>query len=153
MEKVLHLFELVFYAIICGLLGIFYRNCLKMKNMIFNPIYFILYRWAKGRNKFLRFISFSLGYCIYCSTTWISIIAYLILYQKLSLEILIFIAISHIIVYYFCKTYPITEEFEDVKIREKCEDYNCECKEALMKYCNMNKDEAEEFENKILGNY
>ena len=27
-------------GVVGGLVGVFYRNCLKVKNMIFNPLYF-----------------------------------------------------------------------------------------------------------------
>ena len=52
-----------------GLLGIFYRNCLKVEDMIFNPLYKkVLKPWALGSNRFLSFIVVPLGFCIYCST-------------------------------------------------------------------------------------
>lgn len=56
-----------------GLLGIFYRNCLKVENMIFNKLYTkVFVPMAESDNRFLSFIAYSLGYCIYCSTTWIT---------------------------------------------------------------------------------
>ena len=81
-------------AIVAAMLGIFYRNCLKGENMIFSGWYNILARWVRlkdisryseigvlayGPTKWSRFkawIAFPLGYCIYCSTTWIAIILY-----------------------------------------------------------------------------
>lgn len=32
-------FEFMIIGLIGGLLGIFYRNCLKVEDMIFNPLY------------------------------------------------------------------------------------------------------------------
>lgn len=75
--------EFFIIGLIGGLLGIFYRNCLKVKNMIFNPIYKVLSRWVRDSRKelcyepsllakFKGFIAYPLGYCIYCSTTWIT---------------------------------------------------------------------------------
>ena len=62
-------------GLIGGLLGIFYRNCLKVEDMIFFNLYMKVFRpWMKGNNKFLKFIAFPLGGCIYCSTTWITFI-------------------------------------------------------------------------------
>lgn len=84
------LFDFILIGIIGALLGIFYRNCLKPNNMIFN---FIYYKWLKpwaelpedleeldlekGITKLDRFkawIAYPLGYCMYCSTTWITFI-------------------------------------------------------------------------------
>lgn len=65
-----------------GLLGIFYRNCLKPRDMIFHKLYSKVFKaWVKKSKqedattfeKFLGWIAFPLGFCIYCSTTWITI--------------------------------------------------------------------------------
>lgn len=78
--------EFLLLGIVGGLLGIFYRNCLKPRGMIFNYIYYnILKPWAerpedaeelglkvKTWDRILAFIAYPLGYCIYCSTTWIT---------------------------------------------------------------------------------
>lgn len=80
--------EFFLIGFIGGLLGIFYRNCLKPKGMIFNIIYYgWLKKWAelpedaeeagmKPRqiDRVLSFIARPLGYCIYCSATWITFI-------------------------------------------------------------------------------
>ena len=82
-------------AIVAAMLGIFYRNCLKGEKMIFNPIYRVLSRWVDNKengkeifglkmsyyqpttwSRFKAWIAFPLGYCIYCTTTWITIILY-----------------------------------------------------------------------------
>ena len=82
------LIEFFLLGVVGGLLGLFYRNCLKPENMIFNWLYYgILKPWAEhyedmeergyiieksfGRS-LLAFIAYPLGYCIYCSTTWIT---------------------------------------------------------------------------------
>ena len=38
--------EFLFIGLVAGLLGLFYRNCLKGKDMILNPIYVVLSRWV-----------------------------------------------------------------------------------------------------------
>lgn len=80
--------EFLLLGVVGGLLGIFYRNCLKSKGMIFNGLYFNVFKpwvnkvkkYAKGYTdvvptrweRFLAWIAYPLGYCIYCSTTWIT---------------------------------------------------------------------------------
>lgn len=67
--------EFSLVGLIGSLLGIFYRNCLKVEDMIFFPLYMKVFRpWMKGNNRFLKFIALPLGGCIYCSTTWITFI-------------------------------------------------------------------------------
>lgn len=80
--------EFLLLGVVGGLLGIFYRNCLKSKNMIFNSFYFnVLKPWVDRVQKwepygepptrwerFLGWIAYPIGYCIYCSTTWITFI-------------------------------------------------------------------------------
>lgn len=83
------LLEFFIIGIIGGLLGIFYRNCLKVKNMIFNPIYKVLSKWVRDSRKelcykpsllakFKGFVAYPLGYCIYCSTTWITFFLFIL---------------------------------------------------------------------------
>ena len=78
--------EFLLLGVVGGLLGIFYRNCLKAKNMIFNSIYYnVLKPWVDRVQKWesygepptrwqrlLAWIAYPLGYCIYCSSTWIT---------------------------------------------------------------------------------
>lgn len=81
--------EFALVGLVGGLLGIFYRNCLKVKDQILHWWYVILSRWVRKSdiycdmdgchdpnigNKLLGFIAYPLGYCIYCSTTWITFI-------------------------------------------------------------------------------
>lgn len=92
--------EFLLLGVVGGLLGIFYRNCLKSKGMIFNDLYFNVFKpWVvkvkkydKGYTnivptkweRFLAWIAYPLGYCIYCSSTWITFILciiYLSLYE------------------------------------------------------------------------
>lgn len=78
--------EFLLLGVVGGLLGIFYRNCLKAKDMIFNSFYFnTLKPWVdrvqKWRSReelptrwqrFLAWIAHPLGYCIYSSATLIT---------------------------------------------------------------------------------
>lgn len=65
--------EFMLIGFIGGLLGIIYRNYLKVENMIFNKLYTkVFVPMAESDNRFLSFIAYPLGYCIYCSTTWIT---------------------------------------------------------------------------------
>lgn len=61
------MFEFMLLGVIGGLLGIFYRNCLKVKDMIFYPLYSkVFVPMVKSGNRFLHFIAYPLGFCIYC---------------------------------------------------------------------------------------
>lgn len=79
--------EFTLVGLVGGLLGIFYRNCLKIEDMVFYWWYKILKKWIKNSNdyctyfgcfkatkwnKFLGWLAYPLGFCIYCSTTWIT---------------------------------------------------------------------------------
>lgn len=80
--------EFFLLGVVGGLLGIFYRNCLKSSGMIFNSLYFKVFKpWVMKVKKYeqgktcvvptrwervLAWIAYPLGYCIYCSTTWIT---------------------------------------------------------------------------------
>lgn len=67
--------EFMLLGVIGGLLGIFYRNCLKVEDMIFYPLYSkVFVPMVKSGNRFLHFIAYPLGFCIYCSTFWITIL-------------------------------------------------------------------------------
>jgi len=100
-------------GLIGGLLGIFYRNCLKVEDMIFFPLYMKVFRpWAKGNNPILRFITYPLGYCIYCSTTWITfILCFLYLsaweclpqWQDIVLGVVFASGVQHLIVASACR--------------------------------------------------
>lgn len=69
------MFEFMLLGVIGGLLGIFYRNCLKVKDMIFYPLYSkVFVPMVKSGNRFLHFIAYPLGFCIYCSTFWITML-------------------------------------------------------------------------------
>lgn len=86
MAMVQVLIEFILLGIAGGLLGLFYRNCLKAKGMLFNWLYYgILKPWAEIEEdleecglkatrwqKVLAFIAYPLGYCVYCSSTWIT---------------------------------------------------------------------------------
>lgn len=84
-------------GLVAGLLGLFYRNCLKVPNMIFSWWYEILKNWVKKSDvrcdengctypstfwKFMGWIARPLGYCIYCSTQWITFFMCLIIFSS-----------------------------------------------------------------------
>lgn len=112
--------EFMLLGLAGGLLGIFYRDCLKPKNMIFNTIYkrlnFYVYcaDWKKATKweKFRGWIAFPLGYCIYCSTTWITIFLCIIylsswedlpVWQDIVIGIVLALGIQHLIVASACR--------------------------------------------------
>lgn len=80
--------DFILIGIIGGLFGVFYRNCLKSNGMLLNSVY---YKFLKPiaelpeeveeaglkpskTDKMLSFLMYSLGYCIYCSTFWITLL-------------------------------------------------------------------------------
>lgn len=71
-------------GIIGGLLSFFYRNCLKMKNMIFTNLYNnVLKPASKSDNWFIRNLAYPLGYCIYCNGFWVTFLLYVLyIYMK-----------------------------------------------------------------------
>ena len=114
------LIEFILLGLASGLLGIFYRDCLKPKHMIFNAIYEKLNFWvycadwklATKKEKFLGWIAYPLGYCIYCSTAWITIFLCLIYlsswellpkWQDIVIGISLALGIQHIIVASACR--------------------------------------------------
>lgn len=85
--------EFIFIGIIAGLLGLFYRDCLKLEGMLLNPFYKVLQDWVEAPTywrydnadtfppfalKLRAWIALPLGYCIYCSSAWIAIFLYII---------------------------------------------------------------------------
>lgn len=102
--------QCIFIGIISAFTGIFYRNCLKMPNMIFNFVY-RFFQKMHLQGGFKRWIVYPLGYCVYCSSTWIAIIAYIIIVHEFSLLIFIPVSIQHIVVMYFDKHYLNRKEF------------------------------------------
>lgn len=114
-------FEFIIIGIAGGLLGIFYRNCLKPKDMIFNKIYKVLELWTISSRydprssvfqRFLGWIAYPLGYCIYCSTPVITIILCIIYlsswcvlpkWQYIVIGIVLAMGIQHIIVASACR--------------------------------------------------
>lgn len=105
--------EFMLIGLIGGLLGIFYRNCLKVENMIFYPIYRnILIPMAFGRNKFLAWIAYPLGYCCYCSTFWITMLILILFltswdslpkWQDIVIGIIAAEGVAHLIVCISCR--------------------------------------------------
>ena len=120
--------EFILLGIVGGLLGIFYRNCLKPHGMIFNWWYYkVLKPWVELEDdleeagidyelsfidKLKAFVAMPLGYCIYCSTTWITffiIILYLSSWEVLPdwqvivIGTLLSTGVQHLIVVAACR--------------------------------------------------
>lgn len=107
----------IIVGLIGGLFGTFYRDCLKVKNMIFNWWYKILKRCVERKDEslfrgFIAWLSYPLGYCIYCSTTWITIFLGLIVLSKVNYfiswqDIVIFLVsslgVQHITIAIICR--------------------------------------------------
>lgn len=119
-------FEFILVGLVGGLLGLFYRNCLKPSGMIFNFIYYgWLKPWAectediveagfkpKAWDKFKAWVARPLGYCIYCSTFWITVILCIIAgeyregwdsYPELLLAYITACSVSHLVVCIACR--------------------------------------------------
>ena len=113
--------EFILLGIAGGLLGIFYRDCLKPKDMIFHKLYLkILKPWVKQSKeedatsfeKFLGWVAFPLGFYIYCSTTWITIFICLLYlssweslpnWQDIIIGMVLAIGVQHLIVASACR--------------------------------------------------
>lgn len=137
------LFEFMLLGLAGGLLGIFYRNYLKPKNMIFNIIYRKLNFWVYCANwkyatkveKFLGWIAYPLGFCIYCSTTWITIFICMIYlssweslpkWQDIVIGIILALGVQHLIVASACRwlisNHPdLDTSYKDVTKPEKAQ--------------------------------
>jgi len=119
--------EFMLLGLIGGLFGIFYRYSLKSQGGIFTSLYYKwLKPWAectediveagfkpKAWDKFKAWIARPLGYCIYCSTTWITFfLCALWLFNWESLPdwnlivigVLAATGVQHLIVAYACNT-------------------------------------------------
>lgn len=119
-------FEFILVGLVGGLLGLFYRNCLKPSSMIFNFIYYgWLKPWAectediveagfkpKAWDKFKAWIARPLGYCIYCSTFWITFILCIIAgsykegwnsYSEMLIAYITALSVQHLVVAMSCR--------------------------------------------------
>lgn len=107
------MFEFILIGLIGGLLGIFYRNCLKVKDMIFYPIYKKVFcPWVFGNNKFLAWIAYPLGFCCYCSTFWITMLLLILfltswdslpMWQDTVIGIVAAESVQHLVICIACK--------------------------------------------------
>lgn len=120
------IFEFILVGLVGGLLGLFYRNCLKPQGMIFNFIYYgWLKPWAectediveagfkpKAWDKFKAWIARPLGYCIYCSTFWITFILCIIAgsykegwnsYSEMLIAYITALSVQHLVVAMSCR--------------------------------------------------
>lgn len=129
MELIITMLEFILLGIAGGLLGLFYRNCLKPRGMIFNWWYYkVLKPWAEIEDdlyenetinmkptkwqRVLAFIAYPLGYCIYCSTTWITFFLCAIYltgweslpnWQTIVIGVLLATGIQHLIIVCSCR--------------------------------------------------
>lgn len=115
------IFEFILVGLVGGLLGLFYRNCLKPQGMIFNFIYYgWLKPWAectediieagftpKAWDKVKAWVAKPLGYCIYCNTTIITIILCILYlsswevlpaWQNIIIGVIAAIGVQHLVV-------------------------------------------------------
>jgi hypothetical protein len=120
------IFEFILVGLVGGLLGLFYRNCLKPQGMIFNFIYYgWLKPWAectediieagftpKAWDKVKAWVAKPLGYCIYCSTFWITFILCIIAgsykegwnsYSEMLIAYITALSVQHLVVAMSCR--------------------------------------------------
>ena len=116
------LLESVIIGIGGAFLGIFFRNCLKPRNMIFNFWFDVLNIWVLSSRRLDASIwkqirgklAYVLGYCIYCTATWITIFMHI--YFLGFNEYLIFSgSVQHIVVVLFCKY--VLSGFEELEYK------------------------------------
>lgn len=105
----------------CRLLSRFSRDCLKPRDMIFHKLYSKVFKpWVKKSKeedatafeKFLGWVAFLLGFCIYCSTTWIIIFICLLYlssweelpnWQDIIIGMVLALGVQHLIVASNCR--------------------------------------------------
>ena len=115
------LLDFILLGLAGELFGIFYRDYLKPRDMIFHKLYSKVFKpWVKKSKeedattfeKFLGWIAFPLGYCIYCSTTWITIFICLLYlssweelpnWQDIIIGMVLALGIQHLIVVGACR--------------------------------------------------
>lgn len=113
--------DFILIGIAGALLGLFYRNCLKAKGMALNCLYDKwLSKWAefpdvlsenncvpKKMDIIKARIAYPLGYCIYCSTFWITVILCIIYltswvnlpkWEDMVLGVVMAIGVQHLII-------------------------------------------------------
>lgn len=113
--------EFLLVGLVGGLLGIFYRDCLKPEGMIFNFLYRGLFKpWVKKGHsedatafeRFKAWAAYPLGFCIYCSTTWITIFLCIIYltswevlpkWQDICIGVIAALGMQHLVVASACR--------------------------------------------------
>lgn len=118
--------EFMLLGMIGGLFGIFYRYSLKSQGAVFSSLYYKwLKPWAectediieagftpKAWDKVKAWVARPLGYCIYCSTFWITVILCIIAgeyregwdsYPELLLAYITACSVSHLVVCIACR--------------------------------------------------
>lgn len=73
--------ECMILGIVAALIGIFYNYTLQTDS-IFCKLGTILDDWAENKEGFKSWIANPLGACIYCSTTWITILIMIIYWMS-----------------------------------------------------------------------
>lgn len=95
------MFEFMLLGVIGGLLGIFY----PLYSKVFVPM-------VKSGNRFLHFIAYPLGFCIYCSTFWITMLILILFltswdslpkWQDIVIGIIAAEGVAHLIVCISCR--------------------------------------------------
>lgn len=80
------------YSLMVAALGLFFQACME-PGMIFRRYYlYLTHHWItnwRRERRWRRFWLKPLGLCVYCNTTWIGLVFYLV-YFGLHLEILLF---------------------------------------------------------------
>ena len=90
MEYILTFLEIsLIIGITGGLFGIFYRNCLKTEDLLLYPIYKHFFKpIIDKKNKVLTFLVYPIGYCVYCSSFWITLFIYWLFTNIMSIYLL-----------------------------------------------------------------
>ena len=107
------MFEFMIIGLIGGLLGIFYRNCLKVEEMKNHILYEKVFKWMvfKGTG-FTRWIAYPLGFCCYCSTFWITMLLLILFltsweslpkWQDIVIGIVAAEGVQHLVICIACK--------------------------------------------------
>lgn len=118
-----------------GLFAIFYRNTLKMRNMVLAGLYDVFNNWVMQRDalrqikleedvnwipwyvrvriNFLSWVSYPLGYCIYCSGFWITALLWIGIMkaEAFTLWFILAASVQHIVIAWACYTFLRHEEF------------------------------------------
>lgn len=91
--------ELGLFSLMTASLSLFIWETFQ-KEMIFRRYYLLLVyywiKWRKKKNRWKRQLLKPIGLCIYCMSTWIAIISYII-FLGFKVDILFFIGINYVV--------------------------------------------------------